>query len=107
MNINDVFRCDRNRKKGATQHASGTTLKQACSECEIETSETFIIQKNRSVLWPGNFLEDCLSQQRVVWASENCLSHRYVKFYVYYSCKLSSFERDAVINPPLVISFTT
>ena len=26
MNINDVFQCDRNRKKGATQHASGTTL---------------------------------------------------------------------------------
>ena len=34
------------------------------------------IQKNRSVFWPGNFLDDYLSQYRVDCASENCLSHR-------------------------------
>ena len=73
MNINDVFQCDRNPKKGATQHAR---------EFEKETSETLFIQKNKSVFWPGNFLEDCLSQHRVGWASEDCLSHRYVKFYL-------------------------
>ena len=50
--------------------------KQACSEFEKETSETLFIQKNRSVFWPRNFLEDCLSQYRVDCASENCLSHR-------------------------------
>ena len=43
--------------------------KQACSEFEKETSETLFIQKNRSVFWPGNFLEDCLSQYRVHCAS--------------------------------------
>ena len=37
-------------------------VKQVCSEFEKETSETLFIQKNRSVFWPGNFLEDCLSQ---------------------------------------------
>ena len=57
-------------------------VKQACSEFEKETSETLFIQKNKSVFWPGNFLEDCLSQHRVGWASEDCLSHRYVKFYL-------------------------
>ena len=57
--------------------------KQACSEFEKETSETLFIQKNRSVFWLGNFLEDCLSQYRAVdCASENCLSHRLVKFYL-------------------------
>ena len=50
--------------------------KQACSEFEKETSETLFIQKNRSVLWPGNFLGDCFSQYRVDCASEDCLSHR-------------------------------
>ena len=50
--------------------------KQACSEFEKETSKTLFIQKNRSVFWPGNFLEDCLSQYGVDCASENCLSHR-------------------------------
>ena len=50
--------------------------KQTCSEIEKEISETLFIQKNRSVLWPGNFLEDCLSQYRVDCASEDCLSHR-------------------------------
>ena len=49
---------------------------QACSEFEKETSETLFIQKNRSVFWPGNFLEDCLSQYPVDCASENCLLHR-------------------------------
>ena len=77
-----VFQCDRNPDKGATQHASGTTrhnAKQACSEIEKKyISETLFIQKNRSVFWPGNFLEDCLSQYRVDCASENCLSHRFV-----------------------------
>ena len=51
-------------------------VKQVCSEFEKETSETLFIQKNRSVFWPGNFLEDCLSQYRVDCASEDCLSHR-------------------------------
>ena len=51
-------------------------LKQACSEFEKETSQTLFIQKNRSVFWPGNFIEDFLSQYRVDCASENCLSHR-------------------------------
>ena len=46
----------------------------ACSEFEKETSETLFIQKNRSVFWPGNFVEDCVSQYRV--DSEDCLSHR-------------------------------
>ena len=57
-------------------------VKQAYSEFEKETSESLFIQKNKSVFWPGNFLEDCLSQHRVGWASEDCLSHRYVKFYL-------------------------
>ena len=51
-------------------------VKQVCSEFEKETSETLFIQKNRSVLWPGNFLGDCFSQYRVDCASEDCLSHR-------------------------------
>ena len=50
--------------------------KQACPEFEKETSETLFIQNNRSVFWPGNFLEDCLSQYGADCASENCLSHR-------------------------------
>ena len=54
----------------------------ACSEFEKETSETLFIHKNRSVFWPGNFLEDCLGQYRVDCASEDCLSHRQVKFYL-------------------------
>ena len=51
-----------------------------------ETSETLFIQKNRSVFWPGNFLEHCLSQYLVDCfsffflalgsASEDCLSHQ-------------------------------
>ena len=45
-------------------------------EVPTETSETLFIQKNRSIFWPGNFLDDCLSQYRVDCASENCLSHR-------------------------------
>ena len=53
---------------------AGTT--QACSEFDKESSETLFIQKNRSVFWPGNLLEDFLSQYRVDCASENCLSHR-------------------------------
>ena len=50
--------------------------KQAYSEFKKERSETLFFQKNRSVFWPGNFFEDCLSQYRVDCASENCLSHR-------------------------------
>ena len=50
--------------------------KQASSEIEKEISETLFIQKNRSVFWPGNFLEDCLSQYGVYCASEDCLSYR-------------------------------
>ena len=72
---NGVFQCDRN-PKGATQRAS-RNLKKNHSEFEKETSETLFIQKNRSVFWPGNFLEDCLSQYRVDdFAKESCLSHR-------------------------------
>ena len=51
-------------------------VKQACSEFEKETSETLFIQKNRLVFWPGNFLEDCLSQYQVDCALEDCLLHR-------------------------------
>ena len=46
-------------------------VEQVCSEFEKETSETLFIQKNRSVLWPGDFPEDCLSQYRVDCASED------------------------------------
>ena len=77
-------------------------VKQVCSEFEKETSETLFIQKNRSVFWPGNFLEDCVSQYRV--DSEDCIDR--LNFICNCSCKLSSFERDAEINPPLAITFT-
>ena len=60
----------------------GHNVQQACSEVEKEASETLFIQKNRSVFWPGTFLEDCLSQHLVDCAAEDCLSHRYVKFYL-------------------------
>ena len=73
---NGVFQCDRNPKKGATQHASRHNVNKPAQNLKKETSETLFIQKNRSVFWPGNFLEDCLSQYRVDCASENCLSHR-------------------------------
>ena len=69
--------------KGATQHESGTTLnKPAQNNFERETSETSFIQKNTSVFWPGNFLEDYLSQYRIDCGSEDCPSHRQVKFYL-------------------------
>ena len=58
-----VFQCDRNPDKGATQHASSTTLNKPAQKLKkIYISETLFIQKNRSVFWPGNFLEHCLSQ---------------------------------------------
>ena len=69
-----VFQCDRNPDKGATQHASGTKLNKPAQKLKKKMSETLFIQKNRSVFWPGNFLEDCVSQYRV--DSEDCLSHR-------------------------------
>ena len=77
-----MFQCDMNPKKGATQHASGTTLnKPAQNNFERETSETSFIQNNRSVFWPANFLEDCWSQYRVDCASDMFVAS-IVKFYL-------------------------
>ena len=99
-----VFQCDRNPDKGATQHASSTTLN-AYSEIEKKKiSETLFIEKNKSVFWPGNLLEDCRSQYRVIQRIV-CRIDR-LKFICNCSCKLSSFERNAEINPPLAITFT-
>ena len=99
-----VFQCDRNPDKGATQHASGTTLNKPAQKLKKKISETLFIQKNRSVFWPGIFLEDCGSHYRVIQRIV-CRIDR-LKFICNCSCKLSSFERDAEINPPLAITFT-
>ena len=80
----------------------GTPLNKPARKLKKNISETLFIQKNRSVFWPGNFLEDCVSQYRV--DSEDCTDR--LNFICNCSCKLSSFERDAEINPPLVITFT-
>ena len=64
-----VFQCDRNQAA-----RRGTTLNKPAQKLKKNISETLFIQKNRSVFWPGNFLEDCVSQYRV--DSEDCLSHR-------------------------------
>ena len=74
--MNGVFQCDRNPKKGATRHASRHNVNKPVQNLKKETSETLFIQKNRSVFWPGNFLEDCLSQYQIDCASEDYLSHR-------------------------------
>ena len=71
-----VFQCDTNPDKGATQHASSTKLNKPAQKLKKKMSETLFIQKNRSVFWPGNFLEDCLSQYGVGCASEDCLLHQ-------------------------------
>ena len=98
-----MFPCDRNPDKGATQHARGTDVNKPAQNVKKKYQRLFI-QKNRSVFWPGNFAEECLSQYRVDCASEDCVSYRQVKFRNC-RCKLSSLERDAVINPPSVITF--
>ena len=72
-----MFQCENNLKKGTTQHASRHNVNRPAQNLKKKHhAETLFIQKNRSVFWPGNFLEDCLSQYRVDCASENCLSHR-------------------------------
>ena len=61
------------RRMQAAQRS--TTLNKPAQKLKKKNiSETLFIQKNRSVFWPGNFLEDCVSQYRV--DSEDCLSHR-------------------------------
>ena len=62
--------------KGATPHVSGTTLNKPAQNLKKKYHKSLFIQKNRSVFWPGNFLEDYLSQYRIDCASEDCLSHR-------------------------------
>ena len=66
-----------------SMHASGTTLNKPAQNLKKKYHKTLFIQKNRSVFWPGNFLEGYLSQYpeyRIDCASEDCLSQREVKF---------------------------
>ena len=73
MNIAACFSVIGN--KGATQHASGTTLNKPAQNLEKKYQKHYLLKKKRSVFWLGNFLEEYLSQYRVDCALEDCLSH--------------------------------
>ena len=45
MNINGVFQCDRNPKKGATQHARGTTLNKAAQNLKKKHQKLYLFKR--------------------------------------------------------------
>ena len=99
-----MFQCDRNQKKGATQHASRHNVNKPVQNLKKKHQKLYLFK--RTDQYSGQeislkMLESVLGRlcQRIV-----CRIDR-LNFIC--NCrKLSSCERDAVINPPLVISFT-
>ena len=92
MNIAVCFSVIETQTKVPRSMQAAQRYKQACSEIEKKISQTLFIQKSRSVFWPGNFLEDCGSQYRVIQRIV-CRIDR-LKFICNCSCKLSSFEHN-------------
>ena len=45
MNINGVFQCDRNPKKGATQHARGTTLNKPTQNLKKKHEKVYLFKR--------------------------------------------------------------
>ena len=99
-----MFQSDRNPDKGSTQHASGATLNKPAQKLKKKNIRNVIYSKEQISILSRNFLEDCGSQYRVMQGIV-CRIDR-LKFICNCSCKLSSFERNAEINPPLAITFT-
>ena len=99
-----MFQCDRNQKKVATQHASWYNVNKPVQNLKKKHQKLYLFK--RTDQYSGQeislkMLESVLGRlcQRIV-----CCIDR-LNFIC--NCrKLSSCERDTVINPPLVISFT-
>ena len=74
---NGVFHCDRNPKKGATQHVSRHNVNKPAQNLKKKHQKLYLFEKTDPYSGQESSLhEDCLSQYRVDCASENCLSHR-------------------------------
>ena len=45
MNINGVFQCDRNPKKGTTQHSRGTTLNKPAQNLKKKHQKLYLFKR--------------------------------------------------------------
>ena len=104
-----VFQYDRYPNKGAMQHASTTTLNKLAQNLKKKYQKLCLFK--RTDQYSGQKIP-CFGQYQVDFASEDlvCRIDRLNFIYIKktdFACKMRSFEHDAVINPPLVISFTT
>ena len=71
-----MFQCDRNPKKGATQHASRHNVKEPAQNLKKKHQKLYLFKRKDRYSGQEILLEDCLSQYRVDCDAEDCLSHR-------------------------------
>ena len=69
-----VFQCDRNPNKGATQHASGTTLNKPAQKLKKIYIRDLIISKEQISILARKF--PFTLRESAPGDSEDCLSHR-------------------------------
>ena len=79
MNINGVFQCDRNPKKGATQHASRHNVNKPAQNLKKKHQKLYLFKRTDQYSGQEISLKIAcvaLCQYRVDCSSKDCLSHR-------------------------------